>query len=312
MNGIHVRRLAALAPALLLAVLAGCATTGGGDGGGLVPVRADRPAGAGTAPGASQTPVNPAANDPATMGGDDVPVPAPTPVPAPGQVVGSTASGGHITQRTPAVVDSGPSADARAVLATIPEPVPAGERVPPSARVQQLYPVHDATPGAGGPAADSLAADSTAGDSVSGAIPIPEPTLPLGQRHSDVIPTIPDSVLRAMADSGKAAPAAGRPAPGTPPAGTPPAGATAPSAPAQATPDSCWRVQVAAPEESERAEQLRSAAESLLLVKMVVEKEGGLFKVRTRDCLSAEVANSLKARAETSGFTGAFRFMKKP
>jgi len=289
-------------PALLLATLAGCATTGSG-GGGLVPVRADRPARTAAAPDTSRPPLSPAAIDPANAGADDVPVPSPTPVPAPGEVVGSTASGGQIMRRVPAAVDSGPSDEARQVLGTIPEPIPAGSRVPAPSRVEQLYPPRDATPGAfpadtltPGAVDDSLAAP--------GAIPTPEPTLPLGQRRPSPIPTIPDSVLRAMADSAGRRPAGAAPAGGVPAAAAP--------APAPAVPDSCWRVQVAAPEEAERAEQLRAAAASLLLVPMVVERDQGLHKVRTRDCLSAAGAKNLRDRAETSGFTGAFRFLRKP
>lgn len=309
MNATHAPRMAGpFLAALFLALLAGCATTGTG-GGGLVPVRGDRPAATGTSrTGAAAQPVNPAANDPAAMGADDVPVPGATPVPEPGEVVGKTASGGTITRRTPAVVDSGPSDDARRVLATIPDPVPAGQQVAPPASVQQRYPVHDATPGTG-TAADS--AGTAEGDSAAAGVPIPERTLPLGQGGTQSIPTIPDSVLRALADSGKAAPSPGAPAAATPPAGTTAAGTPPAAAPGATAPDSCWRVQIAAPEEPERAEQLRRAAESLLLVPMVVEKEGGLHKVRTRDCLSADSAGNLKSRADASGFDGAFRFLRK-
>jgi hypothetical protein len=297
---------AALGMAGLLAVLAGCATTGGV--GGLVPTRADRP----STP-AAQNPVNPAANDPATAGSDAVPVPGVTPVPAPGEVVGGTASGGAITRRAPvaAPVDSGPSADAHEVLATIPDPIPAGERVTASARVQQLYPLRDATPGIAMAADSSGAPDmnpAAPADSAAleaGAVPVPEPTLPLGQRRPQTIPTIPDSVVRAVADSAMRTPGTALPAssPTTP---------TAPAVQMPVSPDSCWRVQVSAPEEADRAEQLRAASESLLLAPMVVEKEQGLYKVRTRDCMSAETAGRLRDRAETTGFAGAFRFKKKP
>ena len=125
MNGTHSLRVSRSGSAyataagctlvVLLVTLAGCATTGGG-GGGLVPVRSDRPPTAGAAPDASRNPVNPVANDPAMAGADDVPVPPPTPVPTPGELVGTTASGGQITRRATAPVDSGPSAAARQVL----------------------------------------------------------------------------------------------------------------------------------------------------------------------------------------------------
>src|SRR4029453_11929840 len=88
--------------------------------------------------------------------------------------------------------------------------------------------------------------------------------------------------------------------------------AAPPAAPA--TKDTtCWRVQVAAPNERGKADALRSAAESLLLVPMVIEPEQGLNKVRTRDCLTMAGADSLKRRATVSSFSGAFRFSgKKP
>jgi hypothetical protein len=256
-----------------------------------------------------------------------------------GVMVGTTATGGRIVSRDlrPAVVDSGPSREALEVLATIPDPLQPSERVPPPEQVLRMYPVIDATPGAGaarvaatwvGAATGDAAAapDSAAADSASAAasdrdtvdtvgVPVPEPTLPLGMRRPQVIPVIPDSVLRAARrdsagrdsarrDSARADSAGAAARPGA--AAATPAAAAAPG-------DSCWRVQVAAPEEADRAEQLRKAAESLLLVPMTVEKEKGLFKVRTRDCMSAANASNLKARAETSGFDGAFRFLfRKP
>ncbi len=313
--------------ALAALALGGCATVGSGDGGGLVPTRAAQEAARTAAADTARRALAPEAVNPANAGADDVPVPAPVPVPEPGQVVGSTASGGHIVARhpAPAVVDSGPSPEARDVLATIPEPLAAGERVAPPAEVQQRYPARDATPGAG--MRDSLAAAGAAAvtaDSVAagtGAVPVPEPTLPLGQRRPSAIPTLPDSVVHAVADS---AAHAGGPAPAAPAAGTAPAGSRAPAAApgattaggadsaAAAAPDTCWRVQVAAPEEADRAEQLRAAAASLLLVPMVVEKEQGLFKVRTRDCLNGATATRLRGRAEETGFKGAFRFVRKP
>jgi len=76
--------------------------------------------------------------------------------------------------------------------------------------------------------------------------------------------------------------------------------------------DSCWRVQVAAPPERDRAERMVEAARSQLLLPFVIEQEGGLFKVRMRDCLPAAAANDLRRRAVESGFAGAFRFLAKP
>lgn len=208
--------------------------------------------------------------------------PAPTPAkvsPMPGTTVGTTASGGQITTTSsvPAVLDTLPSADAKAVLETIPEPLPAGERVPPRVPATRSTPT-PSTP------ADSVAAppDSSKADGESD-VPVPEPTRPLGERPSP-----------AAADS--APPASPHPnAPAAPPSSA-------------ARPDSCWRVQVAAVPESERADKLRSAAESQLVVPCVVQKEGALYKVRTRDCEGAAAADLLRKRAVAAGFSGAFRF----
>jgi hypothetical protein len=172
-----------------------------------------------------------------------------------GAQIGTTASGGRITLNEtpaplPAVVDSTPSADALAVLRSIPEPL-------------------------GGEAA----ADSTH-------VPVPAPTRPLGDRPgARPIPALPESL--------------------TAPAAPPPA-ARSPEAAVPA--DSCWRVQVLAPPERDVAERLAEAARSQLIVPFVIESEGGLYKVRTRDCLPAAAASDLRRRAVESGFAGAFRF----
>lgn len=68
---------------------------------------------------------------------------------------------------------------------------------------------------------------------------------------------------------------------------------------------------MAAPPEPERAQALRAAAESQLDLAWVVERERGLHKVRTRDCLGAEAADRLRRRAEAAGFAGAFRFRRR-
>jgi hypothetical protein len=137
----------------------------------------------------------------------------------------------------------------------------------------------------GGSRAEGAPAD-TAG------VPVPAPTQPLGERP---IEALPESL---------AAPAARPPAASAPAAGA--------AAPAAVPADSCWRVQVKAPPERERAARLVEAASSQLLVPFVIEREGGLYKVRTRDCLTAVAANDLRRRAEEVGFAGAFRFRAKP
>lgn len=250
-----------------------------------------------------------------TTGCAIVPEPGPVAVPAPPAAapapvaVATTASGGDIASRVtrPALIDSAPSSQALDVLATIPDPIPAADRVPPPDDVLRDHPPSLPQPAAaiagsaylladasGAPqdtTERAAAVDSAAADTAF--IPVPKPTTPLGQRRR-ARPSVSDSLLRAAmgdtaaVDSGKAA---------------------APVIPVH--PDSCWRVQVAAPEEASRAGDLRRAAESLLLVPMVIEPEDGRYKVRTRDCLSAVTANRLRLRADASGFEGAFRFKRK-
>ena len=52
------------------------------------------------------------------------------------------------------------------------------------------------------------------------------------------------------------------------------------------------------------------AAFSQLGLPIVTEHEGGLYKVRTADCLSASQATALRDRAVADGFDGAFRFLR--
>jgi len=125
----------------------------------------------------------------------------------------------------------------------------------------------------------------------------------LGDRPTPVVEATPDSAAAAK--------------PGTPPPATaapsaPPPAATGPP-PGLVPPDTCWRVQVSAPAERVRAERYLAASQSQLLVPMVIEKEKGLFKVRTRDCMDGAAADALRRRAVDTGFTGAFRFhWRKP
>lgn len=250
-----------------------------------------------------------------------VPEPAPEPTPVPAAQtpvkaapveVATTATGGGITSRaeSAAVIDSTPSSEALRVLATIPEPIPAAERVPPPDEVMRRYPpaatgaaaagsamlLADAS-GRGANEADSTAADSSAAD--TSMIPVPAPTQPLGLRRRPQ-PSATDSLLEAaMRDTTRRDTTARDSA------------ARAMPAAQQVHPDSCWRVQVAAPEDAKRAADLRRAAESILLVPMVIEPEDGLYKVRTHDCVNAVTANRLRIRADASGFPGAFRFKKR-
>jgi hypothetical protein len=208
------------------------------------------------------------------------PAPAPaahTPPPAAGAPpahagtpVGTTASGGSISVNVPdslaaAVVDSTPSADALAVLGTIPDPL-------------------------GRPTSENAAA------------PVPAPTPVLGDR--------PPATASPDAGTASGGAAAGGAAAGGAAAGGAAAGAGAPAATKSAASDSCWRVQVLAPPEKEHADRMAEAAQSQLGVPFVVEKEGGLYKVRTRDCLTPNASQALKNRAIADGFDGSFRFLK--
>jgi hypothetical protein len=246
--------------------------------------------------------------------------------------VGTTASGGTIqvnatpqhpaTATVPAVVDSAPSAEALAVLNSIPEPLAQSGTAPVAAESASTRPasapeavpplVGTAPTDSGGPAATDSA--TAIPDTVG--VPVPSPTDPLGDRPGSLASkALPESLAVPPAAT-PAAPAAGSttaPRSGSGPAPTVASGsASAASRPvALASPDSCWRVQVAAPPERERADRLADAARSQLMITFVVEKESGLYKVRTRDCLSAVAADDLRRRAVTTGFEGAFRFLRR-
>ncbi len=194
-----------------------------------------------------------------------VPVPAPTAgaKPPPRATSGAPAAAAPRA----ALPDTVPSAEAREVLASIPEPLEPGERVPPPA--SRPAPPADSA----GPPAD------TAGQQ----IPVPTPTPTLGERP---LPSMapPDTVRPAIAARPPAAAAGG----------------------------TCWRVQLAAPAEKSKADGYRAAAESQLLLPVTVECGGGLWKVRTRDCMDGAAADALRRRAAEAGFGGAFRFVEKP
>jgi len=202
-----------------------------------------------------------------------------------------------------APVDSLPSAEALQVLASIPEPLKPEERVPPPRAVAGTSVVP----------ADTLASD----------IPVPSPTPVLGERRHPLWAAATDSAAadsarRALGEAGSSP----SPAPGSGPAsGTGKSGSVPETEAPRATPGSaaphplapaaCWRVQVAAPVKRDEAVKKRSAAESLLLVPMVIERDQGLWKIRTRDCFERPIADQVRARAQGSGFAGAFPFQIK-
>lgn len=192
-----------------------------------------------------------------------------------------------------AVVDSLPSAEALNVLSTIPEPLSPAERVP----------APDVAPPVSAPA-PAMTDDSGTGatDRDRDEIPVPTPTRVLGDR-------VNPRLLPGADSASVAAPAPAVAAPSTP--ASPPASPPAKS-PAPAASTACWRVQVAAPKEKAEAESKRSAAESLLLVPMVIERERDLWKIRTRDCYERATADQVRSRAIASGFVGAFPFEGAP
>jgi hypothetical protein len=53
------------------------------------------------------------------------------------------------------------------------------------------------------------------------------------------------------------------------------------------------------------------AARSQLGIAVVIEREAGLSKVRSRDCMTGAAADALRRRALATGFDGSFRFLKK-
>lgn len=185
--------------------------------------------------------------------------------------------------RAAAALDSTPSPEALRVLARIPEPLtPAQQVPPPEASASHGRAVAPET------AYDTLRAEAEPrADSAS--VPVPAPTQPLKSTPSPGL-VMPDTL---------ATPAAAAPE-------APPGQAAEPPARAPAESEPCWKLQVAAPAESGKAESRRAAAQSLLVVPMVVEHEKGLYKVRTRDCMTREAAAALKKRAVESGFAGVF------
>jgi len=231
-------------------------------------------AGCATLPPPAPAPAPPAAPRPAPTGTG--------PSPSAGTSTGSgAASASARSGAAPAAVDSTPSADAIAVLRTLSEPP--GTTTPATTSGTASESSTQASRGA--------APDTSESPADSSDVPVPTPTQPLGQQQSSrATATLPDSLA--------APPTAASPAPASGAART-------------AAPDSCWRVQIGARQERTLADRLAEAARSQLLLVVVVEHEGSLFKVRTRDCFSATGADDIRRRAADSGFRGAFRFQRK-
>ncbi len=208
---------------------------------------------------------------------------SPVPAPAPARVEPR-----REPARTAAAVDSTPSQDAERVLATIPDPLSPAQQALSPARDTLRRAVSAVAPEA---AYDTLRIERAPGGEEPG-VPVPSPTQPLGN--------VPP-VTFAPAESTLVAPARNESQPSAPPATATPA-----SAPRTAAAGECWRLQVAAPVEQAMAASRRDAAQSLLVVPMVIELERGLYKVRTHDCMTRAAADALKLRATDSGFEGAF------
>lgn len=190
-----------------------------------------------------------------------------------------------------AVVDTHVSREGQQVLETIPDPLGKSAQVPPPA--MRIVPDTLAHATA---APDSIAAPADSADTeadTSGVVPMPEEVQVLGDFSMPV--AIADSLL---APSQSSVPTGGFGELGTP------VTTAAPQAP-----DSCWGIQIAAPTDAARAETIRAAAASLLLVPMRIDQAEGRFRVQTRDCVSGEVAEKLRARAVDSGFGDAFRIV---
>jgi hypothetical protein len=203
----------------------------------------------------------------------------PAAAPAPPGTIAAQAATVAAPRAVAAPVDTTPSREALAVLATIPEPLAPGERVPAPAAVS----------------APEDSAEEAEADADTGAadVPVPAPTPVLGERP------VPEVLAPADTTAPPVAPA-------------PPALANPPSAPPRAaTADTCWRVQIAATAAREKAARYLEAGRSQLLVPLEIEQQKGLFKVRTRDCMGGPAADALRRRALDAGFGGAFRFRGK-
>jgi hypothetical protein len=216
---------------------------------------------------------------------------APAATPA-GAAAGTSAAAGAAAGTAHAAIDSLPSAEAQRVLDSIPEPIPAAERVPPPAA----------------PSPDSVHADSAA-DTASTAVPVPEPTAPLGDKPGSAeLAAAAGAVLAADSLAAHGAPAAagaGATSAGAPGAKSGSGGATSGTG-ASTSAGPCYRLQVATSTDRQQAESMKRAAESQLELPFAIAKVKTLYKVRTRDCLDDAAVKHLRERARASGFGGAF------
>jgi hypothetical protein len=210
----------------------------------------------------------------------------------------SPAGGGAAATHAP--IDSLPSSDAKRVLDSIPEPVPAADRVP----------VATAAGVAAGAAAGVgvvAGADSAAADSQSASVPIPAPTTPLGEKPASAeLAAAAGATADSLGAHGAPAATGTSGAASSAPSARPAAPAGAAGAAAATPAGSCYRLQVAAPKVRSQAESMKRAAESQLEVPFTITQVKTIYKVHTRDCLDADAVQHLRARARASGFSGAF------
>lgn len=187
--------------------------------------------------------------------------------------------------------DSLPSPDAERLLATIPEPLSPSQQVAPDSTKPRSVPAPEA-------GYDTLRVQPQGGEVSS--VPVPAPTPVVAAPVVTFAPT--ESTLHT-------APVASAPAttaPAAPDTVSRASGAAASSGAAPPVSGPCWRVQVAAPATRAEAESRLETAQSLMVVKMTIVPEKGLFKVRTSDCMTRDAADALKRRALDTGFAGSF------
>jgi outer membrane biosynthesis protein TonB len=216
------------------------------------------------------------------------PAPAPARATAPPAQTPARPSPRIATARV--AVDSLPTPEALAVLASLPEPTGVSD-APARASAPAATPAPaPVTP----PPAESAPAVASTDTAAAVPVPVPVPTPVLGEASAPATPPAPAS---APATSPPPAPA------------TPPTPTAAPSS-ARAAADTCWRVQIAAPLERDKGDAMREMAQSQLVTPMVIDVEAGRYKVRSRDCLPRAAASALRERALASGFKGVFLVAK--
>jgi hypothetical protein len=215
----------------------------------------------------------------------------------PGTPVGTTASGGRIvsTSSQPSVIDTLPSGDAEAVLQTIPEPLSSSERVAAPKSASSSVPSASAGASAGAAAGVGAAGAASAG---RGAVPASRDTTAADTTAADTT-NASDADVPIPSPRGPSA-IGRRPRRRSAPRPCPHRLRAEPSARSRRDDELFYLETALRPGDA--------AAESQLDGHWVVEKEGKLYKVRSRDCSDSAPADALRKRAVADGFSGAFRF----